>query len=219
MAQAAKHTSTLRTAMRRRAPSTLQKLCAKLHAAAAAHNKAVARLCSAEQAAKRAEPKPPSSIEPRKAVRADLPNYMHQHRAIPSTFIRSELASLKRNAVLAEVQDGIKVIRISEAGFPLTDEQKARVRRLEKMLVDAKRYESACAKVQRRFKVDQLERALDVHRRSEEELIAKIEAIRSANKQDVLAKISAYRIDPGMFNDAYVNKMLNEVTRELKKGE
>jgi hypothetical protein len=59
--------------------------------------------------------------------------------------------------------------------------------------------------------------ALDVHHRSEEQLIAKIEATRSESKQDVLARISAYRIDPGMFGDSYVNKMLDEVTQELKK--
>ena len=46
-------------------------------------------------------------------------------------------------------------------------------------------------------------------------LIDKIEALRSANSQDVLAKIGVYRVDPGMFGDAFVNKLLDEVTREL----
>ena len=83
-------------------------------------------------------------------------------------------------------------------------------------VADAKRYERACAKVQRRFNVAKLEKAISALFKRETELIDKIEALRSMNSQDVLAKIRVYRVDPGMFGDAYINKMLDEVTRDAK---
>jgi hypothetical protein len=213
--RATKHTTTV---TRRRTPATLQKLCAQFHAKNEAYNKAIAKLQDAEEAAQRASPQPPLSIQPTKAVLADMPSYRWHHRAIPSTFFQSELTSLKKNTTLMEEKDGITVIRHSVAGFPLTDKERARVGRLQKMLADAKHHERACAKVQRRFKISKLEGATAAIFRSQEKLIAKIEKARSKNRQDVLAKVRVYLTDSGMFGDAYVEKMLNEVTKEMAKG-
>jgi hypothetical protein len=196
----------------------LQKLCAQFHALSEAHNRACGKLSTVERAAQRAMPKPPLSIQQTKAARADVPFYKYDHRAIPSTFIQSELTNLQSNRSTYEVVAGVVTIRHCEAGFPLTAEQKARVMRLKRMLADAKRYEHACAKVERRFNVAKLQRAITVLFQRETRLIDKIEAVRSANSQDVLAKIRVYRVDPGIFGDVFVEKMLNEVTRELAKG-
>jgi hypothetical protein len=86
-------------------------------------------------------------------------------------------------------------IRHCKAGFPLIAEQKARVMRLKRMLADAKRYERACARVERRFNVAKLQRTISVLFRGETELIDKIEAVSSTTAGDVLAKIRVYRVD------------------------
>src|SRR5438045_3181555 len=95
--------------------SSVQKLCAQFHALSEAHNRACGKLSTAERAARRALPKPPLSIQPTKAARADVPYYKYDHPAIPSTFIQSELTQLQHNRSTYEVVDGVVTIRHCEA--------------------------------------------------------------------------------------------------------
>src|SRR5436305_8933601 len=100
MAKATRVLSTPRRTASKTKPvrsTPLQKLCAQFHAASEAHNRACAKLSTAERAAQRALPKPPPSIQPTKAARADVPYYKYDHPAIPSTFIQSELTGLEKN--------------------------------------------------------------------------------------------------------------------------
>jgi hypothetical protein len=113
------------------------------------------------------------------------PSFITAETRSPSTFIESELSNLKNNRSSREKEiDGIVTIRYSANGFPLNEEQKARAARMERMLVDAQKYERACEKVKARFKLKLLEKAtyqaLDRHM----ELIHKLESLRSASVQD-----------------------------------
>jgi hypothetical protein len=208
------------TAARPSRPSIVQKLCAQILAAGAAHLAAINRSSDAETAARRAYPKPPKSIQPSKAVRADLPNYKdHHHRAIPSIFIRSELTSLKDNRALYEKAQGVVTIRASTKGFPLNDAQKARVNRLERLLVDVQKYERVCVKVDARFKLKQLDKAITSAVWRQQKLIHKLERVRSASAQDVIAKIIVYRTDPELFGEAtFTQVMIEDARRELAKA-
>jgi hypothetical protein len=208
-------------AARQSRPSIVQKLCAQILDAGAAYSDAIKRNVDAETAADRACPKPPKSIRPSKAVRADVPSYRGQG-AIPSIFIRSELELLKANRASHEKVAGVITIRHSPKGFPLNDAQKSQVNRLERLLVDAQRYEMACAKVKARFKLKQLDEAVSSAFQRREKLIRKLEGIRSASAQDVIAKIGVYKADPELFGDAHLGifteVMIEDARRELARA-
>lgn len=208
-------------AARQSRPSIVQKLCAQILAALEAHCEAISQESKAQKASQRATPKPPKTIRPTKAVLADVPFFRYDRRPIPSTFIETELRNLKNNRALREMDiDGVVTIRYSANGFPLNEEQKARTARMERMLVDAQKYERACEKVDARFKLKQLERAtyqaLDRHM----ELIHKLESLRSASAQDVIAKIGVYRTDPEFYKgmETFTRIMIEDAGRELAKA-
>jgi hypothetical protein len=202
-------------------PSIVQKLCAQILAACEAHNEAVSRESKAVTASQRATPKPPKTIRQTKATLADVPFFRYDRRPFSSTFIESELNHLKNNRSSRENgTDGVVTIRYCANGFPLNEEQKARVARMERMLVDAQKYERACEKVKARFKLKQLEkatyRALDRHM----ELIGKLESLRSASVQDVIAKIGVYRADSELYEGmkTFTRVMIEDAGRELAKA-
>jgi hypothetical protein len=203
-------------AARQSRPSIVQKLCAQILTAGAAHSDAIKRVVDAETAADRAYPKPPKSIWPTKATLLDVPLYTGQQRAIPSNFIRSALTTLKSNlCIIEERLPGVRTFHWADKGFPLTADQKARVRRLESMLADAEKHERARAKVKTRFNLKRLDNAVHGTFKLEQKLILKLQRVRSASPHDILAKLAVYRRDPELFGVVFPSRMLDEVQRAL----
>jgi hypothetical protein len=89
------------------------------------------------------------------------------------------------------------------------------VKRLEIMLAAAEKHERACAKVEDRFNLKALDKAVHEAFKLQQKIIRKVERVRSASPQDAIAKINIYRTDPEMFGLVFTNIMFDDTKRQL----
>jgi hypothetical protein len=178
--------------------STIQKLCAEYERTLAAFKSAHAAFAQAETAAHKARQRPDSLIRPTKRNFDDVFCNVHggKRRPITSSEILNEIAGLRSNSVKEGKSNGARVVTFSDAGFPLTPKQKARLARVEARLPLARAYEAECAAVEKRFRVKELDAAAQVPSRKLEPLALRIAALPSENRQDLLAKARLCELDP-----------------------
>lgn len=179
--------------------SPVQRLCAQYEATLTAFTEAHGKYSKAEEAFHQKRPTAPASIRATKRNLADLDYSIRgPRRPITANEIRGSIKSLRENTIREEKSAGARVVTISDAGFPLTDKQKARLHRLEAKLPLAVAYEAKCDAVHQRLKVDELCDAAHIPSSKLGPLAGKIADLPSQDRADMLAKAKIIQIDPDM---------------------
>lgn len=161
------------------------------------------RLRDAEAAAEKAKPKPPESIRVTAENMEDPSTHafsrpsltrLSSRFAIRSGYFVAELKRLGNKCVTATQKGDIKILRLSEGKpFPLTKEEKAREGRLRAQWELAINYKKECAKIERKFKVAELESNCERFDDEEMSVVDRLVKARSKNPRDVVTKIDTLR--------------------------
>jgi hypothetical protein len=206
-----------RRSSRAHTPSIVERACAKFEAALAEFKSAHEKFACAEDDSYGSMPRADSRILSTKRNLADVtcfPAGRSSRIAINSNEIRREITSLRSNNVKAEKVDGKRHIEFSDDGFPLTPKQRARLKRLEAKLSLALAHERKCDAVAKRFKLRELDAAAQVHSSKLNKLAAQLTDLPSRNRQDLLAKVRIYELDPDLLDgDGLGRSIAKDVAR------
>jgi hypothetical protein len=196
-------TGAARRPSRAHAPSIVERACAKFEAALAEFKSAHEKFAYAEDDSYGSMPRADIRIRSTKRNLADVTCYPAGRAsliAISSNEIRREITSLRSNFVKVEKVDGKRHVEFSDDGFPLKPKQRARLKRIEAMLPLALAHEAKCAAVTKRFKLRELDAAAAVCSSKLNKLGARLTDLPARTRQDLLAKVRIYELDPDMLD-------------------
>jgi hypothetical protein len=174
-----------------------------LEIASAEFKAAHAKFADAERAEHAARPPAPPALRSTKRNLAEVTCYALGRTArcaISSAEIRHEIARVKSNSVKAETSGGVRHIIVSDAGFPLTGKQRARLARLETKLAVAEAYEAKCRAIKNRFRVEELNVKTDEASDRQVKILSRLVKLLARNRDDLLAKVGAYQAEYGLFH-------------------
>jgi hypothetical protein len=201
--------------------SPIVRTCALLETASAEFIAAHRKFADAEQAQQDARPAAPAALRSTKRNLADVtcfPLGRPAHIAIMPAEIRREIARLRSNKAKSEHADGVHHIMHSDAGFPLTAKQRAQLKRLEAKLVIAEAFEKKCGAITARLKVDELQTATCKASDKQSMLVAKLARLLARSRDDLLAKIAAYKAECESFHGSEGEvELAHSIVRDVER--